>query len=203
MSLSAVANAVAEDDPATVREIRPGTRHGKGHDVAKVNRAQIDSNRFLEYINSDDDLTLVLRGHLSLEAVLNHVLDQALEGGVTGELENLRFMQRVDLVIGLGKIDADTRPLFQKINELRNRFGHQLDATLTRDDATTALALLPGWALRPPPEVLALDHPLGPSSAIGWCMSVLWSRAINRGLFGHAPELPVVTDLRIVPGTPS
>jgi hypothetical protein len=171
--------------------------------VARVNRAKIDRNRIFEYINSNDDLTVVLRGHLSLEAVLNHVLDASLAGGVTDELENLRFMQRVDLVIGLGKIDADARPLFKKINELRNRCGHHLDATITKEDAMAALRLLPAWAPQPPRGHLKLDLPQGPSSAIRWCMTLLWLRAIKGGLSGHAPGLPGVVDVILVPGTPS
>ena len=66
-----------------------------------------------------------------------------------------------------------------------------------------ALGLLPAWALQPPRGHLRLDLPQGPSSAIRWCMTMLWLRAIEKGLSGHAPELPGVVDVILVPGTPS
>src|SRR5450759_2561401 len=39
--------------------------------VARRSRVAIDSESFYRYVNSHDELTLVVRGHLSLEAVLN------------------------------------------------------------------------------------------------------------------------------------
>ena len=169
--------------------------------VARRSRVAIDSESFYRYVNSTDQLTLVVRGHLSLEAVLNHLLDRALPRGLTEELDSLRFPQRVDLAIALGKLDIESRPAWMKINAIRNRFAHDLDAKITNEEARETLAMLPAWWA--PPPVGTLDHPLGPASAIGWCMAVLWSRAINTGLSGHAPELPVVVDVEIVPGAPS
>ena len=178
---------------------RPGGRT-LSH-VARRSRVAIDSESFYRYVNSTDELTLVVRGHLSLEAVLNHVLDRARPRGLTEEFDSLRFPQRVDLAIALGKLDIESRPAWMKINAIRNRFAHDLDAKITNEEARETLAMLPAWWA--PPPVGTLDHPLGPASAIGWCMAVLWSRAINTGLSGHAPELPVVVDVEIVPGAPS
>jgi hypothetical protein len=169
--------------------------------VSRRNRATIDSERFYQFVNSDDELTLVVRGHLSLEAVLNHILDRALPRGLGEELDSLRFPQRVDLALALGKLDIESRPVWMKINAIRNRFAHDFDAKITQAEAREALGMLPGWWV--PPPVTTLDHPRGPASAIGWCMAALWSRAIKTGLSGDAPELPNVTDVRIVPGTPS
>jgi hypothetical protein len=49
--------------------------------------------------------------------------------------------------------------------------------------------MLLGYWETPPVVTLALA--LHPASAIGWCMSVLWAEAINSGLMGHAPGLPL------------
>jgi hypothetical protein len=110
----------------------------------------IDSERFYQFVNSDDELTLVVRGHLSLEAVLNLILDRALPRGLGEELDSLRFPQRVDLALALGKLDTESRPVWMKINAIRNRFAHDFDAKITQAEARDTLGMLPAWWVPPP-----------------------------------------------------
>jgi hypothetical protein len=154
--------------------------------MAPRTRSAIDSQRFFEYINSADELTLVVRGHLSLEAALNLIIETALPRPL--DLEGLRFSQKVDLAIALGRIDPGSRAAWAKVNAIRNRFAHDLDAAVTKREAREALELLP--KIMDPPPLESLDHPRGPAAMVGWCMAALWARAINTGLFGSAPTLP-------------
>jgi len=54
---------------------------------------------------------------------------------LTEELDSLRFPQRVDLGIALGKLDIESRPAWMKINAIRNRFVHDLHAKITNKEA--------------------------------------------------------------------
>jgi hypothetical protein len=88
-----------------------------------------DLDAFLRFAE-DDDLGMVLRSHLAVEAVLNAALKSASPGGLN-ELDRLRFMQKVDVCIALGRVSIHLRRPFEVANKIRNRFAHSLAAELT------------------------------------------------------------------------
>src|SRR5437879_480277 len=89
----------------------------------------------------EDDLGLIVRSHIILEAGLNFLLQPF--GGPGTELDRLSFMAKVDVGVALGRLTPDLRPGFAEVNKLRNRFAHDLDATLSRSDAESVIDSLP------------------------------------------------------------
>jgi hypothetical protein len=86
-------------------------------------------DRFLQFV-AGDDLGMVLRSHLALEATLNAVIDSVSPSGLR-DIERVGFMAKVDVVTLLGKLPAEVRPSFVVANKIRNDFAHHLDAKIT------------------------------------------------------------------------
>lgn len=76
----------------------------------------------------------VLRGHLWVEAELLRSLRAALPFPDRGELDRLPFIQKASLVSALGLMAADEPPGYRRLNGLRNKLAHRVDAELTRQD---------------------------------------------------------------------
>lgn len=149
--------------------------------MARRQRATVGRDQLLDYLESGDDLTVVLRGHLSLEALLNELLDAAVPAQLD-ELHRLRFLQRVDLAIALGVLDASYREGWRGVNELRNRFAHDVNASLSAGDAGALFDRLPGHH-KPglAPMVLApFTSRYTPRHAVAVCMVDLWENAKRR-----------------------
>ena len=82
----------------------------------------------------DDDLGLILRAHLYLEAVLTELIQERLNEPDSLDLERLNFATKVDLAIALAVIHHSEKAPLAFLNKLRNRFAHHLDARLTEQD---------------------------------------------------------------------
>lgn len=108
---------------------------------------------FLGFVMGDD-LGMVARSHLSLEAGLNQLLsDVAPEGG---ELDRLPFLAKVDVCIALRRVLPELRPAFLVVNRIRNRFAHDLHASATEIDALNLMAAIPARFKEAGSEVLAV-----------------------------------------------
>ncbi len=140
---------------------------------------RIDSEELERHLGGEDDVGVVIRGHLGLENALNTLLELGLPKGLSN-LDNLRFPARVDLAIATGLIDPSARTAWLLVNELRNRVAHDLDATL--DDAR-ASQLESALALRPSKEMGLIYRPPArpgtPRERIGWAMMALWTDAVG------------------------
>lgn len=76
----------------------------------------------------EDELGLVVRAHIHVEARLNKLLDAfTLRPAL---LPRLRYEQRVNLAAALGLAERAVPPL-KKIGDIRNLFGHKVDTSLT------------------------------------------------------------------------
>ncbi|MBA3877788.1 MAG: hypothetical protein C0498_12855 [Anaerolinea sp.] len=62
---------------------------------------RIDSAELESHLRGEDDLGVVIRGHLGLENALSTLLEVGLPKGLSN-LDNLRFPARVDLAITTG-----------------------------------------------------------------------------------------------------
>jgi len=69
---------------------------------------RIDSEELERHLRGEDDVGVVIRGHMGLENALNTLLEVALPNGLSN-LENLRFPARVDLAIATGLLDPAGR----------------------------------------------------------------------------------------------
>jgi hypothetical protein len=156
--------------------------------VARRGNWRIDSVELQSHLRGEDDVGVVIRGHLGLENALNTLLDVGLPHGLSN-LENLRFPARVDLAIATGLLDPTGRSAWLQVNELRNRLAHDLEAVL--DDAVAsqlerALAVRPkktvGLIYQPP------DQDGSPRERIGWAIMSLWTDALEQISIRQPPD---------------
>lgn len=82
-----------------------------------------------------DTLGHLLSCHLIIEHYLDHVLETHPGAGFDWEKARLTFGQKVALISGLSFPEPYAfPPLIKHLNSLRNRFGHNINARLTRED---------------------------------------------------------------------
>jgi hypothetical protein len=98
---------------------------------------------FIGFVTGDD-LSLILRCHLGLEAMLNKVIEDRAHAAEGNELDRLPFMAKVDVCIALGAIPPVKRPAWAIANKIRNEFAHNLEAELTAAQAADLRSAL-GW----------------------------------------------------------
>jgi hypothetical protein len=96
----------------------------------------------METLAAEDDMTLIIRGHLVLEVLLNRLIVLATPPA-SEELDRLWFNQKLDVAIALGALSPDVRAGWRQVNTLRNRFAHDLRAELTQADADDLLNGMP------------------------------------------------------------
>jgi hypothetical protein len=85
---------------------------------------------FLASLFGEDELGVVVRAHIHIEAQLNELLRHLVPE--PSFLPRLRFEQRVNLAVALGLFEAALGPL-KKLGDIRNAFGHKLKVSLTRE----------------------------------------------------------------------
>ena len=90
---------------------------------------------FLEIINASDALSIIVRGHQVIEAVLNLAISEVLPEPHALEVSRLNFALKVDLAAALAIIPKDSRGAYLRINKIRNNFAHQLTALFGKDES--------------------------------------------------------------------
>lgn len=83
---------------------------------------------FFNSLLKEDQLGVVIRAHIQIEARLNLFLEAHTSH--PNQLPRLRFEQLAKLAVALG-LDDKTLPALLEFGNLRNAFAHRLDATLT------------------------------------------------------------------------
>lgn len=100
-----------------------------------------------------DLLSLVVKSHYSIDELLNVILVEVLPNADAVELKRISFLLKVDFVIGLGILRPDLRPIFNKINTLRNSFAHNPYWEFSDKDASNTENILSA----PRPKVIPDD----------------------------------------------
>jgi len=88
----------------------------------------MDNPRFYEALVGEDELGVVVRAHIHIEAGVNALLDQLVP--YPDHLPSLEYKRRVLLACALGLKESLLLPL-QELGNIRNLFGHQIDTKLT------------------------------------------------------------------------
>jgi hypothetical protein len=83
----------------------------------------------------NEQLSVVLRGHLYVEHFLTLVLSRALPDPDTLDVFDLRFPLKVDLAAALRVISIEEQDALKAINRIRNRFAHEPRAWFSDNDA--------------------------------------------------------------------
>ncbi|MGW5218642.1 hypothetical protein ACWEQA_12305 [Nocardia sp. NPDC004085] len=81
-------------------------------------------------INLKEPALLMVRMHLWIEHALIGLIENSVPSPEFLNLSRLSFPQKVDLAAAYGYIDHDLVPMLYKINSLRNKVAHRLDAGL-------------------------------------------------------------------------
>ncbi len=89
---------------------------------------------FLDALCERDEVSLVLRAHLHIEALLIQIINSRIP--FPDLLPRLRFEQSLKLACALG-LDKELQAPLKALGEIRNRFSHQLDAKLSEGSVDT------------------------------------------------------------------
>jgi hypothetical protein len=102
----------------------------------------LEDARWLDDIFADDPLGAVVRGHLYVESLLITLIEEALLNPEAIDLARLNFPLKMDLAVALGLVNPDDAPAFLFLNRLRNRFAHNVEATVSSEDEKAFLAAM-------------------------------------------------------------
>jgi len=81
-------------------------------------------------IRKNDDLTIVVRGHLLIETLIEMLLQKNLEQEKILSDRDFTYFMKIELIYSLGLIDKEFLVILQKFGEIRNAFAHQLGVSL-------------------------------------------------------------------------
>lgn len=87
--------------------------------------------KFKEDTKSEDELQVVLRGHLYLEHEIEKILRFVLVEPDYILTNRFMFMNKVNLGVALGLIPKEIAKVYEKLNRLRNKFAHTLEFKIT------------------------------------------------------------------------
>ncbi|HEX4080078.1 MAG TPA: hypothetical protein VHX61_14530 [Rhizomicrobium sp.] len=107
---------------------------------AALARAEEFEKRFEQKMPKTDDLTLlVLKGHLLIEEVINSTIDALLPTPEALRPAQLDCYQRIRLLMAMVPDIGfhDTLEAFERLNTLRNKFGHMLEPPQVEDRIKT------------------------------------------------------------------
>lgn len=101
---------------------------------AKEGNWSFEFNLLNKHLDGDDELQVIVRGHLYLEHVLIQFLNQALPLPEAIDLRRVPYSMKIDLCVALRLIRPSLVPPMNKVNELRNRVAHNLHYVFTEKD---------------------------------------------------------------------
>lgn len=91
-------------------------------------------NAFHVALLGEDELGVVVRAHIYVEHELTAFIRARMSPPEAVDALKLDFDGRVKLAIALG-LPADFKPALRFLGSLRNRFAHQLDTAIAKQDA--------------------------------------------------------------------
>jgi hypothetical protein len=97
---------------------------------------------FIQALQTEDELGLVVRAHIHIEAQLTKFLELFARGEYLNKAQ-LEFNQRVYLAIAFGLKEEHAKPLLV-LGNLRNAFSHRLDTQLSDDRVNNLYSALSG-----------------------------------------------------------
>ena len=81
-----------------------------------------------------DNLAIVIRGHLYFESALNRLIEESLREPSEIDVERLTFRLKTELALALEAVPRDLKQPLLLVNSLRNRLAHDIDAEITAKD---------------------------------------------------------------------
>ena len=93
----------------------------------------MDSDNFHEVLKGEDDLGVVIRSHIHIEAKLNELFEVIFNQPKYLESMNLEYHQKVQIALACGLDERFGAPL-NTIGTIRNNFAHKLNAELGKNE---------------------------------------------------------------------
>lgn len=90
-----------------------------------------DAEEFMEATDEEDELQVVLRGHIYIEHEIERLLRNHLVEPDVILTDKFMFMSKLNLAVALGLISVDRKIPYKKLNDLRNAYAHQLNYKMT------------------------------------------------------------------------
>lgn len=97
-----------------------------------MDRPELDES-FRKALLGEDELGMVLRAHIHVEASLNNLLQLVIP--LPQHLPSLRYRQRVELACAMG-LKSQYRSALIVLGEIRNDFAHKVDSRLSEEKVT-------------------------------------------------------------------
>lgn len=145
--------------------------------------APLTEAEFAKLLTEKDEFKLAIRGHTAIEADIDAAIADAFTGDVPAELRAARFGIRLALVVALGLVPPENKPLFEKLATLRNKFAHgeisAIDANRAHDLAEAATSTLPPSEERDGITLVARERPR---------FSLVWALIAARALIAATTE---------------
>lgn len=131
---------------------------------------------FNRHIEDREPLEVIIRGHLWIEAILAELIDFTLPHPDRLNDARMSFSQKAALASALGLIDQDEREYVRRLNRIRNRLAHQLDAEVVESDQADLLRSDSGPLIPPFRHLREYEFPEGISTSIALVVLVLHDR---------------------------
>jgi hypothetical protein len=120
-------------------------------DLERAKQAEINAVAFSFDISrlkedvafSGDTVVTVIRAHLYLEHVIMQTLAEAFKVPDVVDFRPMSFPAKLDLCVALGIYPKPWRQIISRVNEMRNRVVHKLDAQVTEHAKRELWELLP------------------------------------------------------------
>ncbi|MFA1710239.1 hypothetical protein ACDX66_00810 [Peribacillus frigoritolerans] len=113
-------------------------------DVITNLQLEIDKNlsNFLGDTKGENELQIILRGHLYIEHEIEKLLRFALVEPDYILNERFMFMNKLNLAVALGVIPKNRLGGYKKLNGIRNKYSHQLKFALSEKDLNDLISVL-------------------------------------------------------------
>lgn len=83
---------------------------------------------------SEDDFNIIVVGTTYCEVLTRRLLEQNLAKPNAIKWDNFGLAARIDLLVAMDVLHEESAPLIRRLNTLRNRFAHDIDAKLEEAD---------------------------------------------------------------------
>lgn len=97
--------------------------------------------KFIADLMGEDELGVVIRAHIHIEAQLVRLLEALVPYSEHLEKMDLDYAQKVQLTVAMGLAPEHVAPL-NTLGSIRNRFAHKLESKLTKNDAENLYRVL-------------------------------------------------------------
>ncbi|MED3038590.1 hypothetical protein P4313_26950 [Bacillus tropicus] len=100
-------------------------------DIHLYRKLERDVDEFMKATNEEDELQIVLRGHLYIEHEIERLLRNHLVKPDAILSDRFMFMSKLNLAVALGLLSDDEKKPYKILNDLRNDYAHELNYKMT------------------------------------------------------------------------